>query len=282
VLPDPLHPTCNAAGTKCSVAAAGGAGYRVEAQERPESARPTDEAAAARLLLQATFGQTKRSIREALALAPSAATAADAGAPTEAEAAEAAAAVAEAWVADQMSLPPTYHRAHYRRATNPRVPHDPYSAGVAEICDTGSRWNRFALDTFDVGKTLELHSNIQRKRWSVQISGAVRTEVPEVFATDLWPGNKPTTIQSGNGCAKLTAADPRGTVPYMGACADETAANVEWTYNDVSGLITSAHGRCLDRSKDGYVHLWDCSATNTNQLWRYDVATKLIHRRDGT
>jgi hypothetical protein len=58
--------------------------------------------------------------------------------------------VFSAWVAEQMALPPSLHRAHFRRRANPRVS-DAANASAHRACEPGSRWHRYALTLRDVG-----------------------------------------------------------------------------------------------------------------------------------
>ena len=71
----------------------------------------------------------------------------------------------EAWIAAQMALDPSLHRAHYRRRSHPRLTYADAlvessnwgvtSGGAAGPCDPDSRWRKFAFTTEDIGKTLD-------------------------------------------------------------------------------------------------------------------------------
>ena len=57
------------------------------------------------------------------------------------------------WIAEQMALPPTLHREHYRQRVNPREPGHflTPAAGMRPVCAAGSRWSRFAFNKADHG-----------------------------------------------------------------------------------------------------------------------------------
>jgi len=78
---------------------------------RPKEEIPTEAQSMSRLLLQGTFGPTKAAVAEALKAAGVAAggTADDANTKP-----------AEAWIAAQMALKESLHRAYGRARTNPR------------------------------------------------------------------------------------------------------------------------------------------------------------------
>lgn len=144
-MPQPLHPRCATWGTGstgggvCAIdTTAPGYAYRVDGHRPDLSAAPTTEAhAAARLLLQGTFGPTAAAIGEAVG----------------GSAAPFGAAAALAWVEAQMAKPATLHRAHVRARLNPRVADT--GAFAPGPCAPGSRWNRAALDQLDVGQVSE-------------------------------------------------------------------------------------------------------------------------------
>ena len=66
------------------------------------------------------------------------------------------------WIAAQMALSPSLHRAHYRRRSHPRLTYADAlvessnwgltSGGAAGPCDAGSRWRKFAFTTEDIGR----------------------------------------------------------------------------------------------------------------------------------
>ena len=107
--PEPLQPTC--LGGDCTIAVTDASEFRVDAVVR-EAGEPTAAAAAARLLVQASFGPTRASIAEALAAV---------GRDPAATNPDPDTAVAEAWVAAQLTEPASLLRAHFRRRANIRA-----------------------------------------------------------------------------------------------------------------------------------------------------------------
>ena len=67
------------------------------------------------------------------------------------------------WIAAQMALDPSLHRAHYRRRSHPAADVRRWrtsnwgvtSGGAAGPCDPDSRWRKFAFTTEDIGSTLD-------------------------------------------------------------------------------------------------------------------------------
>ena len=148
LLPVPLQPSCTEGPTQCTIGASIWDGYRIDAVEWETP--PTEADAAARLLLQGTFGPTVDSIAAALAAAGRDLATVSSDADTE---------VARIWVANQMVEPPTLLREYYRRRTNTRVTYDPFSGPSMGPCDDGSRWSRHAFHTQDVGRIVEVYGN---------------------------------------------------------------------------------------------------------------------------
>ena len=121
-----------------------GVSYRLDlynsSETEMEHAYPAPMRAAARLLLQATFGPTRAELNSGRI-----------GNDSSLEA-------ARAWVHAQMALPITSVREHWRRRVNPRLA-DRYMAPTGRVrpaCSTGSRWHRFAFTLRDRRKTLSL------------------------------------------------------------------------------------------------------------------------------
>ena len=121
-----------------------GVSYRLDlynsSETEMEHAYPAPMRAAARLLLQATFGPTRAELNSGRI-----------GNDSSLEA-------ARAWVHAQMALPITSVREHWRRRVNPRLA-DGYMAPTGRVrpaCSTGSRWHRFAFTLRDRRKTLSL------------------------------------------------------------------------------------------------------------------------------
>jgi hypothetical protein len=275
VLPDPIYPVCKGNDCTMDVEGMNGGGFRVDAYVRPNDETPTEAESTARLLLQGTFGPTNEAITDAL----------DAVARKEAKndkANDRDITVATVWVESQMELTPTLLRSRYRRAANPRVFHDQASGGVAEPCQVGSRWNRFALDKLDVGKVLEIDSDVTVKKWRLTVDGVNRGETKTIFG-ELWPGLQTTTLQVRDGLCLGVPSNGNGVAPIMTNCdLDDTKAT--WKYNSVSKLLTNMDtSRCLDDAAGSTrVHMWDCNPTNKNQFFEWDPATKMLHSdKDG-
>ena len=125
----------------------------------------TPEQAASRLLVQASFGPTRVTIDGLVA--------------TETAAAAAGGDGARDWFAAQMALPPTLHRAWFRRRANTRLAHQPmYSAAYpSSPTDVGSRWHRFAFTEEDIGKTVVVADANADAARSLTVDGEARAEI---------------------------------------------------------------------------------------------------------
>ena len=73
-----------------------------------------------------------------------------------------------------MSKEPTLHRAYYRERANPRLFASIPLGGVRTACSIGSRWNRYAFTTDDIGKALTFASTSDVQ--SLSVDGILRTE----------------------------------------------------------------------------------------------------------
>ena len=239
---------------------------------RPEIETPTVAESTARLLLQGTFGPTRDAIKDAVN---------QAGKKQKWPTNDRDTAVAAAWVESQLQLQPTLLRPRYRRAANPRVFHDQASGGVAEPCQVGSRWNRFAFDKLDVGKVLEVESDVATQSFRLTVDGVNRGEADVLF-NEAWPGLETTHLQAVGGlCLGVLSAGNRAK-PTMMSC-DSQDAKTMWKYNAGSKLLTTADAsRCLD-DKGGTtdVHMWDCNSGNPNQYFEWDPTTKMLRSNKG-
>ena len=86
-----------------------------------------------------------------------------------------------------MALPPTLHRAYYRRRANPRLQvarHPPPDRRWRwrSACEAGSRWHRFALTADDVGELMEAAGGAPGGGIVLRVRGAARTEVADLGA----------------------------------------------------------------------------------------------------
>ena len=124
----PLHPvdfSCLEANSTCSATLPPtGTGQEYRLVSFRHSASPEEQAS--RLLIQSTFGPTAADLEDYMTNHGAA------GGPAS-------------FVRSQMDLPPTHHRAFFRRNTQARV-HGAYDVGrPRHPCEAGSRWRKFAL-----------------------------------------------------------------------------------------------------------------------------------------
>jgi hypothetical protein len=189
---------------------------------------------------------------------------------------------AAAWVEAQMTLSPTLLRPKYRRSANPRIYHDSSSGGAAEPCEVGSRWNRFAFDSADIGKVLEVVSVPSLQKFRLSIDNVVRTETDN-FISEKWPGLAPTTITNNGGPLCLgtaTSATANRNPIDMTDCSNTDA---QWLWNPSTKLVKMANlNYCLD-NLGGNTRVWiyDCNPTNANQQWFYDESTRMLTTNRG-
>ena len=151
------------------------------------------DAAAARLLVQATFGPTRAAIEDAVALG-------------------AGSGDASAWLAAQMARAPTLHRAHYRARANPRLP---YAAAVGDYrapCEAGSRWRRSALGRADVGRELAFEATAAGGL-ALLVDGVSRGEAGATFAYNA---------SAAPGVLCSVGESVGGAITYGPQCAGET------------------------------------------------------------
>lgn len=184
--PFAVHPNCSSSGSSgCSILSRPNADgtYRVVAAR----AEPVSKAvAAARLLLQGTFGPT----RDEVTLLVNASTYSEAVTSVH-YSPNSSTVNALGWILDQIRLPPTSHRAHIRQRMNPRMMGGDESAVglLSGPCDKGTRWHRYAFVRQDVGKELEISpSNISAPGGqcyvSLLVDGIVRTQLPSFHGND--------------------------------------------------------------------------------------------------
>jgi cullin-associated NEDD8-dissociated protein 1 len=157
---------------------------------------PTAAAAAARLLVQASFGPTNASITAALA-----AIGRDPGAINP----DLDTALAEAWVAAQLAEPATLLREHFRRRANTRAYYEPFSGPGTTPCDDGARFNRYSFDRLDVGRVIEVVSDPIAQTFDIS-DGAFRTRSSTfgsrsqgIEGASGWPGS--CQCRNGSICA---------------------------------------------------------------------------------
>ena len=95
-------------------------------------------------------------------------------------------AMAGAWVAAQMDVPPTLLRAHVRARTNPMVLHDASAGGATGVCDDEARWDRHTFNTQDIGKVFEVHADSARGLFVIKAGDVMRTSGKQLLAAE-WP-----------------------------------------------------------------------------------------------
>ena len=131
--------------------------YRVDAWM--STRRPLLNHTASRLMIQTTFGPTRKSIADYVNHHN--------GDP-------------KMWLDAQMALPPTFLRSYYRQRTNPRMPVAIQSGTVRSACQVGSRWLTYSLTNADVGQTLKVYAGAVGGRtagvFTLEIEGIKRTE----------------------------------------------------------------------------------------------------------
>ena len=118
----------------------------------------TSRQAAARLLMQATFGPTTASLQNV----------------------DSSSGSVRDWLSDQMQQPPSLHREYYRQRVNPRRTQSmgPLPSGsVRSACRAASRWHRFALTKSDEGSDLVIEQSSAGGGFTLRVDGSLRGEV---------------------------------------------------------------------------------------------------------
>jgi cullin-associated NEDD8-dissociated protein 1 len=122
----------------------------VEATLPREVVEVTDEAKAARLLIQATFGPTRESIAEVVNVYGM---------------------DFEAWFDAQVALPLTSLRAYYRSRVNVRAPIYHPEAETYMPCDRMSRWHTFVVSWLDDDETVVVTRRAGNSAFSLEVNG---------------------------------------------------------------------------------------------------------------
>jgi len=157
-------------------------------------APPTADQAAARLLLQGTFGPTLATIAEAKALGP------------------------KAWLLAQAAKPATLHRAYFRARAGAKAPVTSNAGQAFGPCDGGSRWRSFAFQSLDIGQPLSVTfsgANFSGTA-TLAVSGVTRTEI----AASLLP-----SLLKLNSTASITIC----TVAELGGVGGTVALASNWS-----------------------------------------------------
>ena len=161
IISNPVELKCSDA--VCTVSLSGDAHdtFRIDVHSRRVEQR--SNSSAARLLIQSTFGPTRSSVAQLFSATP--------GSPTlEHEVRD-----VKAWLASQMALRPTLHRAYYRQRTNARLLQSVQPGGIRSACEAGSRWLRFAFTQRDLHKTIDVSN--RGGAFVLKVDGVVRSEV---------------------------------------------------------------------------------------------------------
>ena len=156
-----------------------------------------------------------------------------------------------AWVDAQIALPPSLHRAHYRRRANPRLaPNARATAALRPACQPGSRWTRFALSKRDESRTLTMQRNLGSGALEYRIDGALRAEAP---AGSL-PVDASGAPYASEGAAYTMAFEGRCHEP-VGSLDECTAAalalNVSWFGQYWRGGVDATEAPAVDDGRSG-------------------------------
>jgi hypothetical protein len=198
---------------------------------------------AARLMLQATYGPTSAQLTSGT-LAPSGGSPDDDDETIDGRAVTAA----QAWLAEQMALPPSSLRAHYRRRVNPRLSwtkRNPFMVTQA-ACSAGSRWNSFAFTMDDVVRRSALPCTLIKPshRARAAVLGT-RTMPPPTVPCALTPRAAPCALASLTVPRSLSAEDrprPSQSNPARPApdIVSSSTASCALTYRRAASYHTSA------------------------------------------
>ena len=160
---------------------------------------------ASQLLMQATFGPTRASIDQ---LSNQTRTA-------ESDTPGAGASRAtQAWVHEQLALPPTLHREYFRRRANPRLDKPSEVGRPRGACEPNARWNRIAIRADDRGETIEFKKVAVPGGGTVaamHVGGVLRSEVD---MKDLRPYSMAAPVSPRPGSTDNCNWCQRGKVEY--------------------------------------------------------------------
>ena len=204
-VPDEDLPTINLDCTSwpgsCAVLDAGT--YTLESIAVPSELLNTEaDARWSRLMMQATFGTSKSGL--------------DSVAATYGN-------DQQQWVLDQMALPVTSHRDHYRKRVNPRRQAASKIGSFFTPCEPGARYHRHVFNKLDEGRALLVHNNGAGQPLTIRIDGDLRGEVPDWLGilpsntTVSWPLTYTicTVIETINGTVELDTGDDLCAVDVM-------------------------------------------------------------------
>ena len=275
VMPTPADVYCTAVDS-CTAQVSAAATTRFDTYSA--QARTVNETAS-RFLRQATFGPTSATLHENFT-------------STEGVA---------GWIDSQMALPPTLHRAYFRKRANPKYDATISASALSLIggsrgaCAIGSRWRRFALTIPDVGASLSLTTSTENVS-QLLVDGSVRSETTDLSSwTDLLPSAGPWTVcyveEKSNGTVTLASSScgargsgdttlanppidfvdshPNETVAYTFASGDVTLYSVPYEPGVV--VLTSVRDETCEGRADQIVF-----AQIEGQYYRLDERFKLV------
>ena len=214
---------------------------------------PDARSMAARFLMRATFGPTRRSIEEFLAE--------HRGSP-------------EAWIEDQIATPATLLRAMHRRYSSPHISDADrpllWTARARAACSGGARWSRFAFGFGDINTNLDVTTAGVMSIFSVLRTVVDPTTIEHVVLNP--PGESRWYSSVLRGDANYARSEIDSTGEWLAERESGTNTNepgAEWMAIDlgevipVTGMVTS--GR---RSSPGnYVSNFTVSTSTDNVTW---------------
>jgi hypothetical protein len=148
--------------------------YQLTSFEAPQY---TERDVIARFLEQATFGPTLRDIGTLIDASTSVSL-------TKTSSSLTGAAVFANWISQQQDnniVPPTSHRAIYRRRMNARFDQPSPQGGVTHACQQGTRYRRFAFSNKDIEKIVTIASIRSSTKKTLSVDGYVRTVVVSTY-----------------------------------------------------------------------------------------------------
>jgi hypothetical protein len=212
-----------------------------------EQDQPDANAMIARLLVQATYGPSRASMKEYVNTA---------NRRRMAEGDVNGLAGVSSWIQGQMALAPTFSRAYYRERSNPRLPAADHVGRIIGPCERQSRWHKFAFNQRDLYQKIEVQEAATEGMFRLSINGLVRTEVP-IFDKRYY-GSQHHAVCGGanawdrNYCLPKTAADFEKV--GVRCCADSLPTNA---------VPISSGGSWYQRCPD-YSPVWASSSDPAN------------------
>eukprot|EP01052_Picozoa_sp_SAG31_P027284 SAG31_NODE_2540_length_5538_cov_7.680859_3_plen_948_part_00 len=146
------------------------------------------------------------------------------------------------WIADQMSRPPTLHRAFYRERASVRTQTDLYVGRVQPPCEVGSWWHRYAFTRDDHGKTVEGYIHAPSGELILTIDSIPRSignssllSLPFVICSvDETVGG---TVTVGGACSTPTATIANPAINFTGVSSELNDAMLHVLPNSEATLV---------------------------------------------